>query len=141
MSIKEDAALRLLQIYWGDAVWRRALFVAIPCLDWIEELAPEAKDWVAQKRKEISDFVEDNKEYAFQLEEGCKLDEKERKLDSGEKRIAVGFYSPKHQDVFTGIDKVLYEIILGKKDLDRFVPFGCGGSEADYSGQSFWYPS
>ena len=141
MSITVENMIFLLTNYTNKALWKRAIFFAEICLDWIEELDPSS-EYAKESRKDIEEFYNDSKNIKWK-EANENLTERNDVKDRQEvQRIHIGFDTP-GQDPgtwFTGIDKALFEIIK-KKDKKRFFAFGCRGSEADYVGRSAFYPN
>jgi len=142
MCVTVENMIILLTNYTDKACWKRAVFFAEVCLNWIEELDP-GNEYVKETRKGIDEFYNDS-ENAKWKEVNENLTERNDVEDrQGVQRIHIGFDTP-GQDPgtwFTGIDKALFEIVKEKKDKERFFSFGCRGSEADYVARSSFYPN
>jgi len=110
MCVTVENMIILLTNYTDKACWKRAVFFAEVCLNWIEELDP-GNEYVKETRKGIDEFYNDS-ENAKWKEVNENLTERNDVEDrQGVQRIHIGFDTP-GQDPgtwFTGIDKALFE--------------------------------
>ena len=139
MSIPTKNMIFLLKNYTDGACWRRAIFFAEVCLEWIEDLKPD-NEYVKKIRKDIDEFYNDSENAKWKEANESLTERDDVKDGQGVQRIHIGFDQPGQVTgtYFTGIDKALFEIVK-EKDEKRFFSFGCRGSEADYVGTSAFY--